>query len=144
MELQAAFWGLQTYFNQRTNIHVRLQLDNTIAVAYINHMGGIQSPECNDIARNIWLWCIDRKLYVSAAHLPGSENVIADKRSRIFNDHTEWRLNYDIFKQITEHFILQNIDIFASRINYQLKPYETWQPDPGAFAVDALILHELG
>ena len=32
-----------------------------------------------------------------------------------------------------------DIDLFASRINYRLKPYISYKPDPGAVAVDAFI-----
>ena len=30
-----------------------------------------------------------------------------------------------------------HIDLFASRINYQLEKYVSFKPDPGAFAIDA-------
>ena len=33
------------------------------------------------------------------------------------------------------HLILY---LFASRINFQMKPYVSWLPDPEAFAVDAV------
>ena len=33
-----------------------------------------------------------------------------------------------------------DIDLFASRINYRLKPYVSYKPDPGAVAVDAFTI----
>ena len=33
-----------------------------------------------------------------------------------------------------------DIDLFASRINYKCKKYVSYQPDPGAYAVDAFHL----
>ena len=38
------------------NTHIRLMLDNTTAAAYIDKMGGLHSPACNDIALAIWAW----------------------------------------------------------------------------------------
>ena len=33
-----------------------------------------------------------------------------------------------------------NIDLFASRLNYQLKPYVSWMPDQETCLVDAFTL----
>ncbi|XP_072048693.1 uncharacterized protein [Amphiura filiformis] len=62
----------------------------------------------------------------------GVLNVIADDKSRNFDDHTEWMLNKDMFKQVCDHFGTPEIDIFASRLNAQLPRYVSWKPDPGA------------
>ena len=53
-------------------------------------MGGTHSLECNKIAREIWTWCIQRNIWVTAISLPGKENIDADRESRTFNDNTEW------------------------------------------------------
>ncbi len=53
-------------------------------------MGGTRSPECNELAREIWQWCIVNNVWVSAAHIPGSTNVEADRESRQFNDNIQW------------------------------------------------------
>lgn len=100
-------------------------------------MGGTHSLECNHIARTIWMWCITRDIWLSAAHLPGKCNTAADKASRIFHDHTEWKLDSNIFVSITQVLGAPSIDLFASRLNFQTKPYIAWHPDPGAFAIDA-------
>lgn len=121
-------------------MHIRLLLDNTTAVAYINNMGGSHSLVCNDIAQDIWAWCLHRNIWLSAAHLPGSQNVAADKASRVFNDSTEWKLHSDIYQMIVSKFFTPTIDLFASRLNYQVPRYVAWQPDPGATAIDAFSL----
>ena len=84
LELKAAYFALQSICDRCRNIHIRILIDNTTAVAYINNMGGSHSLVCNDIANDIWLWCLHRNLWLSAAHLPGSQNVEADKASRVF------------------------------------------------------------
>ena len=122
------------------NVHIRLRLDNTTAVAYINHMGGSKSSRCNGLAKQMWEWCNQRHIWISAAHLPGKQNTIADFQSRKFNDQTEWMLNKNMFKQIIQIMGVPKVDLFASRLNNQLPNYVSWLPDPGAMAVDAFSL----
>ena len=114
-------------------------MDNNTAVAYINNMGGIRSDLCDDIAFDIWQWAEERQKWVSAAHVPGSENV-ADKNSRIFERSSEWKHRESVFKQIVSTFGKPDIDLFASTINHQLSNYISWRPGPGAKAVDAFSI----
>ena len=44
LELQAAFFALKAFCNNTHHTLVRLQIENTTAVAYINNMGGSKSP----------------------------------------------------------------------------------------------------
>ena len=53
LELLSAFLALQSFVSQ-SNIHVRLKLDNTTAVSYVNNMGGIRSEPLNTLAKEIW------------------------------------------------------------------------------------------
>ena len=48
-----------------------------------------------------------------------------------------------MFKHIVSPFGKPDIDLFASRINYQLSNYIPWRPDPGAKAVDAFSINWL-
>lgn len=140
LETLAAGMGLKSFCSNSQNIHVLLRLDNSTAVAYINNMGGIKSLDCDRAAREIWQWCETRKIWVTAAHLPGKLNVEADRMSRIFNDRTEWMLDRTVFQEITSRFGTPEIDLFASRLNKQVENYVTWLPDPHAKAVDAFTL----
>ena len=45
-------------------------------------MGGIKSRDCDEITFEIWNWCLDRKIFISAEHLPGLLNTTADRLSR--------------------------------------------------------------
>ena len=81
-------------------------------------MGGTHSRECHTIARNIWLWCIDKQIWLTAAHIPGKKNVEADRESRVFSDNKEWMIRSDIFQQITNIWGEPSIDLFASRLNH--------------------------
>ena len=139
-ELKAIEIGVLSYTKNTQPQHIRVMSDNTTAIAYINKMGGICSLECDEIAKSIWLYCKGIGAHLSAAFIPGKENNIADKKSREFNEATEWQLNPKIFKHITKTYFLPNVDLFASRLNHQLPRYVSWHPDPKAFAVDAFSI----
>lgn len=108
-----------------------------VAMHYINNMGG-RIPELNLLARDIWFWCIARNIWISASHIPGIDNVEADRLSRTINDDLEWKLNETTFLKICQIFHLkEGIDLFASRLNYQLERYVSFLPDPEAVCVNA-------
>jgi hypothetical protein len=62
LELLAAFLALKSLCSNMRNVHVKLSLDNTTAVAYIAHMGGSKSPNCNNLAKKLWAWCVERSI----------------------------------------------------------------------------------
>lgn len=137
LETLAAFFALKSFCHSMTNCHINIYIDNTTAVSYINAMGGTHSLECNKITPEIWTWCIQRNIWVTAISLPGKENVDADRESRTFNDNTEWSLSENIFHSIVETYGMPSIDLFASRINRKVSRYVSWRPDPEAQFVDA-------
>ena len=141
LEMIAVLFGLKCFCPNLTNTHVRVFVDNSTAVTYINEMGGMKSELCNRVAKEIWEWCQNRDIWLSACHIPGQENIDADKASRVFNDRTEWMLNHDIFVKLTSVFFLPEIDMFASRINKQLPRFVAWHADPDAEAIDAFMMH---
>lgn len=136
LELKAILLSLQTCAKNLKQVHIQVRSDNTTAVTGINRQGSTHSSRCNSITRQIWLWAIDRQLWLSAAHCPGVLNVHADEASRIFDDNTEWMLNKQSFHRICSTFGNPSIDLFASRLNNQVPQYCSWQPDPGAVIID--------
>ena len=53
----------------------------------------------------------------------------------------EWALNPQIYQDAIAHLgQTLEIDLFASRLNYKCKLYVSYQPDPGAFAINAFHL----
>ena len=117
--------------------HVQVLTDNTCAVSYISNMGGSRSPDCNDITRQIWMWGKENAVWISVSHIPGIKNTEADVLSRQFNDRTEWKLSPDIFHKVTDRLLKPDIDLFASHLNFQMKPFISWGPDPAALAINA-------
>ena len=85
LELLAVLWGLQALCSSEHHCHIKVLSDNTTTVSYLRNMGGSQSIPCNDIARDIWLWCKDRDIWITPAHIPGVGNIEADSASRVFN-----------------------------------------------------------
>ena len=139
LELKACQLALHTFCRNVTCLHVRVYMDNTTSCSYINKFGG-KTPVLDSIARDIWFWCIDRHIHLSAAHVPGKDNCEADEESRKINDDTEWSLNEDTFRIIRQIYPNMSIDLFASRLNYKLERYVSRRPDPKAFAIDAFAM----
>ena len=52
-------------------------------------------------------------------------------------DRTDWKLSPAIFDRINHIFGHLEVDLFASRLTYQLPHYFSWRPDPLAEATDA-------
>ena len=140
LELKACFFALKSLFSHRRNIHIHLKSDNTTVVSYIQFYGGSHSAQLNELAREIWLWCLAREIWLSVSYLPGADNVNADYASRHFHEDMEWKLEPEVFRKVTDKFMTPNIDMFASRLNWQIQPYVSWQPDPGALHNDAFTL----
>ena len=140
LELLAAFHALQAFVADKSNIHVRLKMDNSTAVSYINNMGGIRSPSLDELAVSIWGWCSFRNILLSAQHIPGKSNREADSLSRQFVSNLEWLLDQDVFNRLVVVTFLPDIDLFASRLNAKLDQFVSWHPEPGALAVDAFSI----
>ncbi|XP_068714943.1 uncharacterized protein [Montipora foliosa] len=142
LELLAIRWGLLSLCHAEHDTHIRIMSDNVTAVCYINAMGGCQSDNCNRIAYDIWQWAIEKSIWLSAAHTPGTENCEADELSRKFNPNLEWSVTDEVFNQILKVFALgPTIDLFASRVNAKLPAYVSWKADPFARYVDAFTLN---
>ena len=92
----------------------------------------------NDVAVQIWELCIENNIHISAAHIPGKHNVIADIASREFHDSAEWMISPNTFRDIVVEYGEPEIDLFASRLNHQLARYASWRPDPELAYIDAM------
>lgn len=139
LELLAVSHALKIFCKSAENIHVQIKTDNSCTVSYLNKMGGVRSEQCDSLAKQIWKWCINRSIWLSASHIPGIDNE-ADFESRNFKDNVEWKLSSRIFHTITEIWGLPDVDMFASRLNIQVDRFVSWHLDPDCIAVDAFSL----
>ena len=79
----AAFLALQLLVSNYRNGHIQLSLDNKTAVAYSNHQGGTKSVQVSVQDTEMWCWCLERNILLSAVHIPGLKNFFADPLSRL-------------------------------------------------------------
>ena len=142
LELMAIKLGLRSYVPLYENCkHVRIMSDNTTAIAYVNKLGGTHCMTMNELAVEIWEFCRVKGVHLSAAHIPGIQNTLADVASRKFQDSIEWALPKNIFNEIVGEFGMPDIDMFASRLNHQVPIYASWLPDPESAFIDAMSVN---
>jgi hypothetical protein len=68
------------------------------------------------------------------------KNMLADFKSRKLNDQLEWKLN-QIFNKLCAIWQLPGIDLFASRLNFQVEQFCSWKPDPQSEFVNAFTVN---
>ena len=78
LELKTALLALQSFAREKANIHIRLMMDNTTAVACVSKMGTSHSVQCNAVTKEIWQFSIKRNIWLPAAYIPGKTNIEAD------------------------------------------------------------------
>ena len=141
-EILAIYYALRSFCSLLKNSHTKIFCDNTTAVYAINKMGSSKSIECNSFVKQVWTFCHLHNIWITCAHIPGSENTDADTESRRLYQDGEWKLNPVIFQEIIHQFhYFPDIDLFASRLNTQLTSYASHKPDPFATYVDAFTLN---
>lgn len=142
LELLAAFLAIKSFCKEKRKVHVKIFLDNTTAMHCINKMGSSKSISLDQLSRELWQWCLRKELWLSAGRIAGKDNVEADRESRIINIDAEWMLNKDLLQCALAFLQFEpNIDLFASRLNYQFPNYVSYRIDPGAMALDAFSLN---
>ncbi len=130
LELQAVLIALQTFPVAEHHRVILARCDNTVAVAYLNHMGG-RIPRLNVIAKKIWSLLEAHNAFLIATYIPTDENP-ADKLTRgcVSKAQTrdiEVQLNPRVFETLKEIGpFVPSIDWFASSINAQLPRFYTW------------------
>ena len=143
LELKACQLAFLSLCKNQHYSHIRIYTDNTTSCTYINKYGG-KKADLDKLARDMWMWCLEHNIYLTAAHIPGTSNSEADKMSRSFNEDLEWALVPQVFQRILDHFPDLSIDLFASRLNHKLAKYVSIQPEPSALAVNAFSIEWTG
>ena len=116
-------------------------IDNSAAVFMINNMGSSHTEAGHSVVIDIWEFCIKSGIWLTAAHLPGSLNTIADKESRRSYRDAEWMLAPCILQEALVALNFKpEIDLFASRLNKQFSEYCSFRPDPDALYIDAFSI----
>lgn len=141
LEMLAVFFALKAFHAQLSGKHVCIRIDNMTAVADIGKMGTCHSRKRNKLTQDIWGWCIINNVFITTAHIPGKDNNLADAESRKSRKEIEWALDKQIFQRGIQKLAIQpEIDLFASRLNYKVKPFVAYQPDPEAVSINAFTI----
>ena len=99
----------------------------------------MHSVLCNFIAKRVWEIAQNRSFWISPSYIPGAENTVAEKMSRVFSDNTEWMLFIKLFKVLCDKFHFSpQVDLFPTRLNKQIDKYVSWMPDPYCIAINVL------
>ena len=114
-------------------------MDNTTAISYINKMWGT-SPMLASLVFEIWQWCLQRTVSLSAEHIPGALSGIADTESRVDRDSSDWKLDPSVFACLNTLWGPLEVDLFATRLTNQLSRFVGWRPDLEGEATDAFTL----
>ena len=142
LELKAILFGLKSLCSHIKGTCIKVLTDNTTALHCVNNMGSCKSVKCDLETINIWDWAILMDNHLIASHIPGILNVHADLKSRENDDNLEWMLNPIVFDHIVKALDFKpEIDLFASRINSQVKLFVSFHPDTEAMHVNAFSLN---
>ena len=134
-ELMAAEYGFRSFATQLgwRDCAVRIKTDNLVAAAYINRMGG-RVPYLCRVAESLHQFAFERKITLIAEWIPGIDNQIADRLSRIERDYSDKKLHPLIFNTIQERFGRVQLDLFATE---QTLGYVSYRAEEKAWYVDA-------
>ena len=122
------------------DLHIHVRSDNRATVAQINKMWGARSVDLFRETKELWSFALKRGITVTADHLPGDQNLVADRESRIFLDSSAWKLAAWVFKELEARWGPFEVDMFADRLNRQKEIFYSWKPDPLAAATDAFMM----
>ena len=73
LELLAAYLALQSFTPQVTGKHDKVMVDNMTALSDINHMGTGKCKDRHQLVKDIWLWCMEHNVWLTAVHIPGQK-----------------------------------------------------------------------
>ena len=137
LELKAILLAVKNLAAHLSDTSIAIRTDNTTAMHCINNFGSLRSPTLNALARELWSWAFDHKIFLKATYLPGAQNSLADSLSRTVWDNHSYSLLPAVFSNILNTHGPFDIDLFADFTNYKVATYLSWQKDPFAFGIDA-------
>ncbi|XP_072002545.1 uncharacterized protein [Engystomops pustulosus] len=136
-ELRAVLETLRASAQSLRGKHVRIYSDNTTTVAYLRHQGGTRNPDLLSLSDKIFIWAETNIRSLSATHLKGEMNQIADYLSRQTIDHNEWCLNEKIFSSLTQKWGQPVTDLFATSKNTKVPHFFSLDPNTPVCQRDA-------
>ena len=142
-EILAVLYGLKSHCHHFQSQHILILSDSTTAISMIKSMGSMDNLVHDNIAQDVWRVAEQNKIWISMSHIPGRLNFESDRGSHLLSSSTEWELPQVIFDRMQSYFRSHGsiiTDLFASRLNYKLKPYCSFGPDPDSMHVDCFTM----
>ena len=139
LELVTAHLALR-HLHLPKGTHLRLHSDNSTVVHCLNRKGSARSHILNSWVMTIQVFLERNNLFLSAFHVAGVSNVIADGLSRRTALASEWALDKKSFQWLCNLGIYPQVDLFATRENHQLPKFVSPILDPSAVGKDAFTL----
>ena len=134
LELKAVLLALQNLESLVVGHSLLIRSDYMTVVSFIIYQGGTHSLSLCRLALDLWEWCLRRRIFLHAAHIPGEEYIVADFLSRGKYLPTVWVLNRAVFRTIYRMFSSPpELDLFASALNFRLPKYCSRCPDAQAW-----------
>ena len=138
LELRTVLLVLQDWEIKQTSLLIAT--DNSTTVSAINKRGS-PSSEVHKIAHQLFQRAAQRKIYLSAVHIQGYLNVVADSLSRDSPVATEWALPQREFFRLEDlHGSHLEIDLFATPLNCKIEVFATTLNHPRAAVVNAFTV----
>ena len=139
LELKAVLLALQHFHQSVRGHHVIVMSDNMTVVGLVKNQGGTHSRELFTLTAELFQWADSHQVILSARHIPGHLNVIADRLSRSHQILPgEWSLCPHVTQRLWKVWGRPHLDLFATADNAKLPTYVSPLPDPAAWAIDAL------
>ena len=116
-----------------------ISTDNITVVTYINKQGGTHSHTLFRLVVDLFLWLKTQNIAISARHIPGCLNVIADSLSQSIQPITKQSgLHTEIVTRIFGTWGTPTVGMFATVHKTHLPQFISQIQEPHALAIDAL------
>ena len=80
-------------------------------------MGDTCFIECNSAAKDIWQFCIEWEIWISAALIPGKNNTQVESESNVFIDNKRWNCLRPDISTNYKNLVQPPFDLFVSKLN---------------------------
>lgn len=145
LELEAVTRSLLAFLPRWSPSHILVRSDNSTVVSYINRQGGTRSRLLSLRAEALLFRLEALGFSLSAVHISGRLNVLADTLSRSAGViGTEWTIVHRALQPVWDLWGKPMIDLFATRFNSRLPIFVSPVPDDRALHVDALDMSWTG
>lgn len=126
LELLAVHYALKHFLPQLKQENVQIRCDNTTVVQFINRQGGTKSHQLCSLTWDLWQTAIRNNIHLSAVHIAGHKNILADHLSRFKVKETEWSLDSLVTREIFTRWGEPIIDLLQL-----MQTGKQWSSAPG-------------